>query len=87
MPPKRKSKQVPPIGPSTYAGTPNSSNGTPSPRVQGHQSTQSPIPFSTPSTAQSSIHTTAQSSVDPTTVANTPEQTTSDGIYLILLLN
>ena len=79
MPPKRKSKQVPLIGPSTYAGTPNSSNGTPSPRVQGHQSTQSPIPFSTPSTAQSSV--------DPTTVANTPEQTTSDGIYLILLIN
>ena len=45
------------------------------------------FPFSTPSTTQSSIHTTAQSSVDPTTVANTPEQTTSDGIYLILLIN
>ena len=78
---------MPPIRPSTTAANRSSSNGTPSPRMQGQQSSQSPIPLSTPSTANSSMHTTAQSNVDPNVVANTREETTLEGMYLNFLIS
>lgn len=71
MPPKRKLKHVPPIA---FVATPNSSNGSPSPRGQGQQSNPLLVSVLTPSTAHSGVNTIAQSSVDPTAIAETPDK-------------
>lgn len=85
-PPRRRTRDVPPVDPPAFATTPNGSNGTPSPCVQGHHSTESPIPCSTPSTAQSRTHTSTQSSVDPTAVEDTPDETILTGMYVIIVM-